>query len=109
MPKVEQTLAHYLFPDTASSLKASNFPSKPSRTTSAYTTAGQAGACLHTMAILQAYQADLLKDLDEGEGVNPDTIRELRRATDLSLWATKLGRSMAVLVASKRHLWLNLK
>ncbi len=47
-------------------------PSKPLRTTSVlvgkgYAAAGQAGACLHTMAVLQAHQADLLKELDEGE------------------------------------------
>ena len=56
------------------------------------------------MALLQAYQADLLGDLDRSEGVNSDDIRELRRATDLSLRATKetaraIGRSMAALVA----------
>ena len=45
--------------------------------------------------------------------MGPDEIRELRRATDLSLRATKetaraIGRSMAALVATERHLWLNL-
>lgn len=33
--------------------------------------AGQAGACLHTMAILQMYQADLLRYMDEDKGVRP--------------------------------------
>lgn len=65
------------------------------------------------MSILQAYQADLLKDLDEGEEVRREAFTELRKATDLSLWATKetakyIGRSMAALVAMERHLWLNL-
>ena len=60
MPRVEQTLASYLSPDAASSLKAPVLPSKPLRTTSAligkgYAAAGQAGACLHTMSVLQAY------------------------------------------------------
>lgn len=27
-----------------------------------------------TMSVLQAYQADLLRDLDEGEGVGPDAV-----------------------------------
>ncbi len=68
---------------------------------------------LHTMSLLQAYQADLLSDLDEGEGIGPDTVCELRQVTDLSLRATKetarsIGRSMAALVATERHLWLNL-
>ncbi len=51
--------------------------------------AGQAGLCPHTMTVLQAYQADLLKELDEGEGVNAEDIKELRKTADLSLRATK--------------------
>ncbi len=51
--------------------------------------AGQAGAALHTMAILQAYQAEVLKEMDEGDGVSPEAVKELRRATDLALHATK--------------------
>ncbi len=54
-----------------------------------YSAAGQAGACLHTMSVLQAYQADLLKELDEREQVSSDDIAELRRTADLSLRATK--------------------
>lgn len=54
--KVEQTLASYLSPSTASSLKAPTLPTK------AYTAAVQAGACQHTMSILQVYQADMLRD-----------------------------------------------
>ncbi len=104
MPKVEQTLASYLSPHVASSLKA------PAR---GYSAAGQAGACLHTMSVLQAYQADLLKELDEREQVSSDDIAELRRTADLSLRATKetaraIGRSMAAMVAAERHLWLTL-
>lgn len=59
--------------------------------------AGQADARLHTMA----------KELSDKEEV------ELRRATDLSLRATKetarvIGHSVAALVETERHLWLNL-
>ncbi len=118
MPRVEQTLASYLSPDAASSLKAPTLPSKPLRTSSAlvgkgYAAAGQAGSCLHTMAVLQAYQADLLKELDEGEGINADDISELRKTADLSLCATKetacaIGRYKAALVVAERHLWLTL-
>ncbi|KAI2646866.1 Transposon Ty3-G Gag-Pol polyprotein [Labeo rohita] len=118
MPLVEQTLASYLSPESASSLKALVLPSKPLRVTSAlvgkgYTAAGQAGACLHTMSVLQAYQADLLKELDEGEEIKDSDISELRRTADLSLRATKetaraIGRSMAALVSAERHLWLTL-
>ncbi|KAI2654754.1 Transposon Ty3-G Gag-Pol polyprotein [Labeo rohita] len=107
IPWVEQTLASYLSPEAASSLKAPVLPSKPLRTTSAlvgkgYLAAGQAGACLHKMAVLQAYQADLLKELDESDEISRDDISELRRAADLSLRAIKetaraISRSMAAM------------
>ncbi len=94
MPRVEQTLAGYLSPGVASSLKAPVLHSKLLRVTSAlvgkgYTAADQAGACLHTMSVLQAYQADLLKELDEGEQVSSNDILELRRTADLALHAIK--------------------
>ncbi len=65
------------------------------------------------MSLLQAYHAELLADLDEGGGVGPNAVCELHRATHLSLKAAKemaktIGRSMAALVATERHLWLNL-
>ncbi len=44
----------------------------------------------------------MLGDHDEGGGYCPNAICELHRATDLSL------RAMAALVATERHLWLNL-
>ncbi len=100
------------------SLKAPVLPSKPLHVTSAlvgkgYTAAGQAGACFHMMSVLQAYQADLLKELDEGEQVSSKNILEFRRNADLALLTTKetaraIGRSMAALVAAERHLWLTL-
>ncbi len=92
-------------------------PSKPCRTTSAlagrsYASAGQAASALHSMAVLQVYQAKLLSAVDESEP-DPATLRELRSATDLALRATKttaqaIGRSMASLVVLERHLWLTL-
>lgn len=118
MPRVEQPLATYLAPESTSSLKTPVLHTKPCRVTStlvgrAYMAAGRAGDSLHTMAVLQAYQADLLKDIDEGEGPTPEDIAELRKAADLSLRVTKetaraVGRSMAAMVVSERHLWLNL-
>jgi hypothetical protein len=118
MPQVEETLAGYLSPGTSSSLKKPMLPTKPCRMTSslvgkAFQAAGQAGAALHTMAVLQAYQADLLKDLSTGGNIDEEAFSELRRATDLSLRATKqtaraIGRSMAAMVSTERHLWLNL-
>ncbi|KAL0201377.1 hypothetical protein M9458_004564, partial [Cirrhinus mrigala] len=102
MPRVEQMLASYLSPDTALSLKAPTLPSKQLHTTSALVGKGYT-----------AYQADLLKELDEGEEIKKDDITELRRTADLSLCTTKetarvIGRSMAALVAAERHLWLTL-
>ncbi len=63
---------------------------------------------VHTMALLQAYQADVLKEMDEGRGLTPGAVKELRKATVLR--ATKptacaVGRSMAGSVAAERHLW----
>ncbi|KAL1279879.1 hypothetical protein QQF64_014479, partial [Cirrhinus molitorella] len=92
-------------------------PSIPCRTTSAlagraYTSAGQAASALHSMAVLQVYQAKLLRALDES-GPDQSSFKDLRSATDLALRATKMtaqaiSRSMASLVVLKRHLWLNL-
>lgn len=75
--------------------------------------AGQEGAALHTMAVLQVYQADLLKDMDEGKGLKPEDVKELCRATDLAIQSTKqiacsMGCSMAGLRVTERHLWLNI-
>ncbi len=115
MPPVEETLASYLSMGKTASLKVPSLPSKPLQDTSrlngkAYTAADQAVASLHTMAVLQA---DLLKDLDNGQGLSPDEVAELRRTTDLALRATKqaataMGRSMAAMVVTERHLWVNL-
>ncbi|KAI2654649.1 hypothetical protein H4Q32_011423 [Labeo rohita] len=121
MPPIEETLASYLSLGEASSLKAPSLPTEPLQRTSslngrAYAAAGQAVASLHTMvlqAVLQAYQADLLKDLDKGQRLSPDEVVELRCTTDLALRATKqaataMGRSMAAMVVTERHLWVNL-
>ncbi len=48
--------------------------------------AGQASMALHTMAILQAYQAD---DLKESGGLTPEAVKVFRKPTDLALRATK--------------------
>lgn len=109
MLKVEQTLVSYISPDMASPLKDPTLPTRPCRTILALEAYMAAGQCLHTMAILQAYQANLPTDLAEGEGVGPEAVRELPWATDLSLQATKemirvIGQSMTALVATERHL-----
>ncbi len=53
--------------------------------------AGQAGMALHTMAILQAYQADVLKEMDEDDGLTSEVDKELRKATDLALRAATIA------------------
>ncbi len=63
--------------------------------------------------MLQAYQADLLKELDKGKQVYSNDIVKQRRTADLVLRATKetaraIGRSKAALVVAERHLWLTL-
>ncbi len=118
MPPVEETLVSYLSVGETSSLKAPSLPSKPLQETSrlngrAYAAAGQAVASLHTMVVLQAYQGDLLKDLDKGQGLSLDEVAELRRTTDLAFRATKqaataMGRYMAAMVVTEIHLWVNL-
>ncbi len=87
MPPVEEMLASYLSMGETASIKVHSLPSKPLQDTSrlngrAYAASGQAVASLHTMAVLQAYQVDLLKDLDNGQGLSPDEVAELRRTTD---------------------------
>ncbi len=118
MPQLDESVAAHLCPPTAIGWKAkASHPSKPCRTTSAlagrsYASAGQAASALHSMAVLQVYQAKLLSAVDESEP-DPATLRELRSATDLALRATKttaqaIGRSMASLVVLERDLWLTL-
>ncbi len=106
----KRLIATYRMPNSAPSWKAKPMlPSKPCRITSA----GQAAAMLHSMGVLQAYQAELLKELDEGEGLTPEAVKELRRATDLALRATKhkaraVGRAVAGFVSVEHHLWLTI-
>ncbi len=118
MPQLDESEAAHLCPPTAIGWKAkASHPSKPCWTTSAlagrsYASAGQAASALHSMAVLNVYQAKLLSAIDESEP-DPATLRELRSATDLALRATKttaqaIGRSMASLVVLERHLWLTL-
>lgn len=118
MPKVEQALGNHLSPSTASFFCTPTLPPGPSQVTSrlvgkAYKAAGQAGGALHTLSVLQAYQAKLLKDLDTGKGIGPEAVTEVRKAIDLSLRTIKqtaqaIGYSMAAMVVTERHLWLDL-
>ncbi len=118
LPPLDESVAGHLCPPTAIGWKIKPaHPSKPCRMTSAlargaYSSAGQAASALYSMAVLQVFQAKLLRSVDESN-LNPTAFSELRSATDLALRATKMtaqaiGRSMASLVVLKRHLWLKL-
>lgn len=39
--------------------------------------------------MMEAYQTDLLKDFDKGQGLSPKAEGELRSTTDLALQATE--------------------
>ncbi|XDV24344.1 hypothetical protein PO909_028555 [Leuciscus waleckii] len=117
LPPVEEAIAAHLCPPSAGRRAKPALPSKACRTTSsllrrAFSAAGQAASALHTMATLQIFQADLLRKLDE-EGPDAICVPDLRSATDLALRATKsaaqaIGRNMASLTVTERHLWLTL-
>jgi len=66
----------------------------------AYTAAGQTGACLNSMSISQTYQADLLRDLDDSEGMGPYAVRELCWATDRAVYGSLCGRGETALIES---------
>ncbi|KAF4100361.1 hypothetical protein G5714_018557 [Onychostoma macrolepis] len=77
VPVIEDTLAAHLSPTSAPSWKSRPLlPSKPCRTVSTligkfYMAAGQAGAALHTMVILQAYQVELLETSRGAQAISP--------------------------------------
>ncbi len=110
MPQLDESVAAHLCPPTAIGWKAkASHPSKLCRTTSAlagrsYASAGQAASALHSMAVLQVYQAKLLSAVDESEP-DPATLRELRSTTDLALRATKTtAQAMRAAIAPERAL-----
>lgn len=78
LPSVKETLASYLF----LSLAVLRKPAQLSKLTTAilalinkaYMAACKTSAALHTILVLQAYQAYLLKDMNCGESLNPDAV-----------------------------------
>ncbi|KAL0192323.1 hypothetical protein M9458_010619, partial [Cirrhinus mrigala] len=103
LPPLDESVAAHLCPFT---------PVTSALAGRAYASAGQAGSALHSMAVLQVFQAKLLAGTDKS-ALDFATLMELRSATDLALRATKataqaIGRSMANLVLLERHLWLTL-
>ncbi len=84
-----------------------NHPSKPCRATSAlagraYSAAGKAASALHSMAVLQVFQAKMLAN--EEAGLDSASLRDLRSATDQAI-----GHSMSRLIVLEHHLWLTTK
>lgn len=63
-----------------------------------------AASALHAMALLQVYQAKVLKDMQEGSA-DPGLMQEL---CVTKVTAQSLGQTMSTLVVQERHLWLNL-
>lgn len=52
---------------------------------------------VHTMAVWQAYHTDLLKDLDQGKGLDLEGVKELQQATDLApCTLSKLFKASAI-------------
>ncbi len=110
-----RTLAAHICPPTAIGWKArASHPSKPCRATSAlvgctYLAAGQADSALHSMAVLQVFQAKMVAN--EEAGLDSASLRDLRSATDLAIRATKataqaIWRSMSSPIVLEHHLWL---
>lgn len=63
---------------------------------------------LHSIAVLQVFQAKMLKHLDE-DGPDPEIFRELRSATGLALRAPRsIGHSIPFVFELNRHLWFTL-
>jgi hypothetical protein len=117
IPPVEDLVAAHLCPPSARWRSSPVLPSKACRATSsfharAYSAAGQAASALHSMSVLQILQGDILREWDEN-GKDSPPVADLRSATDLALRATKsaaqaLGKCMAAICVSERHLWLTL-
>ncbi len=74
LPPLDESLATHLCPPTAIGWKArASHPSKPCRSTSvlagcAYSVAGQAASALHSMALLQVFQAKMLANEEASQG-----------------------------------------
>lgn len=100
MHPVEEILVGYLsLGESFSSLKSSTLLSKPLQTTSplnvrAYVAADQASGALHMMPVLQEYQADLQRDLDQGQGLKRAlscATPHITEQTDAAIWSINGG------------------
>lgn len=91
IPAIEDTPSTHLSPSSVLSWKSQpTILSNPCRTMwslvgNSYMGAGQVGTVLHTLVVLQVYQADVLKEIDEGSGLTHKAVVDLRRVTGLTL------------------------
>ncbi len=81
LPPLNESVAAHLCPPTGWKARVSH-PSKPCRTTSAlagcaYSAAGQAASVLHSMAVLQVFQAKMLTN--EEAGLDSASLREAQQ------------------------------
>ncbi|KAI2661008.1 DNA damage-inducible protein 1 [Labeo rohita] len=117
VPQVERAVAMHLCPQNTATLRGRlRIPSTACKfswalVVKACTASKQAASVLHAMAILQVYQAKVLKDLHKGVP-DPELLQEMD-AMDYALRATKvtaqaLGRAKSTMAVQERHLWLNL-
>ncbi len=117
LPPLDESVAAHLCPPIAIGWKVrASHPSKLRRATyalagRAYSAAGQAASALHSMAVLQVFQAKMLAN--EEAGLDSASPRDPRSTTDLALRTTKataqaIGRSMFNLTVLERHLWLTM-
>lgn len=115
IPPLEESISAHLCPSFAFLNTGATLPGDCRLTShiadKAYAaTSGEAISALHTMAVLQVFQAQLLKSLDKG-GADPEAFKDLRAGTDFALKATKktaqvIGPSMGYMVVLQRRLWL---
>lgn len=95
VPQVKNAILVHLCPQNAApGRNRQSLPSRACKFTSspkvrAYNVIGQNASALYAKAILQVYQAKVLKDLHEGSP-DPEMMQEMRLATDYVIQATKV-------------------
>ena len=121
IPPMDDALASHLAPKSNTATGKPTLPSRQCRFSASqlekiYRAQGLSARALNTASMLQAYQAEKLRDLHEAltkkESV-AGLLDEVRRTADFilrlsSTAAVALGKGMADTVVAQRHLWLTL-
>ncbi len=107
LPPLDESVAAHLCPPMA----IGGTGSTSALAGRAYSAAEQAASALHSMVVLQVFQAKMLAS--EDAGLDSASLRDLRSVTDLALRATKataqaIVRSMSNLIVLDCHLWLTM-